>query len=91
MDNRTLLSRVAKATGADARTTSSMAEALTRLMADSAAVLDNVAIPGFGTFVADKEAEHVGTDTATGARSLMPPAISVQFRAATKLRKSVAK
>ena len=54
MDNRTLLSRVAKATGADARTTSSMAEALTRLMADSAAVLDNVAIPGFGTFVADK-------------------------------------
>ena len=91
MDNRTLIGRVAKATGTDPRSTTAMAEALTRLMADSAAALDNVAIPGFGTFVSDKEDERVAVDPATGSRCLMPPAISVLFRAATKLRKSSAR
>ena len=91
MDQRTLTNRIARNLDLDAKDVTTLGDAMADIFQEVLADCDAVAIPGFGTFVADKEDEHVGTDPATGTRSLMPPAISVQFRAATKLRKSVAK
>lgn len=91
MDNRQLISKVAKRLNSDNKSVSAMADALTQLIADHCALLENIAIPGFGTFVALKTDEHIVTDPATKQRTLVPPEISVSFRPAVKLRKAVSK
>ena len=88
MDNRSLISKVEKRTQSDVKTAGAMADALTRIIADSNAALDNVAIPGFGTFIALKNDEHIETDPKNGQRTLMPPSVTVTFRSAVKLRKA---
>lgn len=88
MDNRSLISKVAKRTDLDPKTAANMADALTRLIADNCAMLDSVAIPGFGSFIATKTDEHVETDPVSRRRTLMPPSVSVAFRSAVKLRKA---
>lgn len=88
MDNRQLISKVAKRLNTDNKTASAMADALTQLIADRCAQLENIAIPGFGTFVALKTDEHIVTNPESKQRCLVPPQISVSFRPAVKLRKA---
>ena len=88
MDSRQFISQIARHTDTDARTASAMADALTELITDNLRTLNNVAIPGFGTFVAIKTDEHVRTDSA-GRRFLMPPSVTVSFRPGSKFRKTI--
>ena len=64
-----------------------MAGALAGLLRDSAAGLDCVAIPGFGTFVPEKVKEHVETDATTGRHILIPPGLKLKFNPGSMLRK----
>ncbi len=64
---------------------------LTKIVSDSicnyCSQLDAVAIPGFGTFIPEKNDESVVTDYSTGCRTLLPPSINVKFKASVVLRK----
>lgn len=48
---------------------------------------DSVAIPGFGTFVAEKHDEEIVNDQVTGQRLLLPPSIDMKFKASVVLKK----
>ena len=64
-------------------------KALTQSMLDCFRDEDSVAIPGFGTFVAEKVAEHVDTDPATGKRMLYPPCVRLSYQPSVLLRKKI--
>ena len=66
-----------------------LSEALAEALRTACANLDNVAIPGFGTFATEKTDEYVATDPQTGSRMLMPPHISVKFHPGSQLRKQL--
>ncbi len=91
MDNRSFLSRLAKATDQDNKTAAALAAALTNIIGTAASENANVALPGFGTFESVKSLESVDTDPATGSRTLVPPSIKVIFKPGSRLKKAVAK
>ena len=64
-------------------------KALGEAVADILAQGDQIAIPAFGTFRANKIDEHVETDPATGTKMLIPPTIKVEFTPALKLVKQI--
>ena len=55
----------------------------------TAADLDSVAIPSFGTFTPVKRDEEIVTDLSSGRRMLLPPQITLEFIPAAKLRKNL--
>lgn len=89
MDNRTFMRHLSRNTGLDSAATSRLAEILTTTVSRRLAELDTVAIPGFGTFCAEKTDEYVHTAD-DGSRTLMPPAIKVTFSPGTRLCKDTA-
>lgn len=89
MDSRQLVAAIARQNGLDARVVADAVEAVTSALAGHCAVLDTVAIPGFGNFVAEKTDEHIVVDPVTLDRTLMPPAINVGFRPSVILRKRI--
>lgn len=91
MDNRSFITRLAKAIDQDTRETARLAQSLCEVIAGCASETDSTAIPGFGTFVAVKKDETIAVNDETGVRTLLPPHISVTFRPASRLKKSVAK
>lgn len=91
MDNRSFLSKLAKATDQDNKTAAALASALVNIIGSAASETQNVALPGFGTFEAVKTLESVETDPGTGRRTLVPPAIKVIFKPGSRLKKAVAK
>jgi nucleoid DNA-binding protein len=90
MDNRSFNTNLTQRLDTDAKTATGMADALTDLLRNHLAQLDTIAIPGFGTFIPAKTDEYIATDSVTGKRSLMPPAVSITFRAGSRLKKSTA-
>ncbi len=86
MDNRTFMRHLSRNTGLDSAAANNMAELLTDIVSRRLAELDTIAIPGFGTFTAEKTDEYVAT-AEDGSRTLMPPAIQVSFTPGTRLSK----
>lgn len=66
-----------------------MSAAMAEIFQSSLANCDSIAIPGFGTFETVKRDEYIATDSLTGKRTLMPPAIDLSFTPGSKLRKSI--
>lgn len=64
-------------------------DALRKCLVECAAQGDSVAIPGFGTFVTVKDDERVDRDLSTGKKVLVPPHLSVGFKAGSALLKSI--
>lgn len=73
----------------DAGRVGQMLAATVRALTDSCASLDSVAIPSFGSFIPDKQDEHIESDRSDNSRVLVPPCIDVQFRPSVVLRKSI--
>jgi nucleoid DNA-binding protein len=88
MDNKNFLTALAKDTGIDVKTAATLCEKLAGVLANVASELDNSAIPGFGTFVSHKEDERI-VELESGAKSLLPPRVSVSFTSGSKLRKNI--
>jgi len=75
----------------DTKRTGAIAETLKDIIIHSLTNMDDVAIPGFGTFNAIKTDEYVAVDSATGQRMLMPPCVKASLRVGSGLKKAVLK
>ena len=89
MDNKTFLTRLAKRLNRDTAEVATLAEGLSTAFKEAGAELDSIAIPGFGTFKAEKRDEEIVTDATTGRRTLYPPKIEMTFRPSVVLRKKL--
>lgn len=89
MNHKQLTAKLAQRQGRDAKDITSLLTALTAAIRERCTELDSVAIPGFGNFEPTKHDESISTDLVTGARILMPPAITVQFNPSSILRKKI--
>lgn len=87
MDNKTLVTLLAKRLGRDTRDINMLIEGLASVIKEKCGELYSIAIPGFGTFTPIKEDEKIVPDLATGKRLLMPPAITLTFKTSALLRK----
>lgn len=91
MDNKTFIAGLAAQLGIDINETSRLSEALTCVIREAGAEGEAVAVPAFGTFDIEKHDEYVVCDPSNGQRLLMPPSVSLQFKASSQLKKSVIK
>lgn len=91
MDNKTFITRLSKRLNREPAEISALAEGLSLVFREAGADIDSIAIPGFGTFKSAKTEEHVVTDEATGERTLLPPAIVMEFQPSIVLRKKLTK
>lgn len=91
MDYKTFAKRLAKVLGRSAEETATLTDALGKLMTELGSDLDAMAVPGFGTFTPVKTDETVMVDPATGSRTLMPPAITMEFQPSILLRKKLSR
>lgn len=66
-----------------------MIKAVTDSLVNCFKEIDSVAIPGFGTFVAEKKDEYISEADSDGKRYLMPPSISISFKTSVVLRKKI--
>lgn len=91
MDSKTFNSRLAGLLKRTPDETSTLTDALSKLLAETGSELDSIAIPGFGTFSTVKEDEAIVTDPATGKRTLVPPSIKMSFQPSVVLRKKMSR
>lgn len=91
MDNKTFISRLAKRLNREPAEIATLAEGLCNVFIEVGNDLDSVAVPGFGTFKSSKRDEIIVVDEATGKRTLLPPAIIMEFQPSIVLRKKLAK
>lgn len=89
MEHKALVHSLATAMGRDTKDISALLESLDAVIKERLSDMDTIAIPGFGEFEPVKEDEHIETDTATGERMLIPPAISVRFNPSSLLKRKI--
>lgn len=89
MDAKTFAATLAKRTGRDRKDVDALLDGLRHAIHRHCGELDTVAVPGFGTFAAEKHDEQVITDRCTGQLMLLPPEIELTFRPGTKLRSRI--
>lgn len=90
MDNKTFTSRLASQLDREASEINTLIKGLSTVFKQVGTDLDSVAIPGFGTFKSIKKDEEIVIDPATGKRTLLPPAITMEFQPSVVLRKKLA-
>lgn len=91
MDSKTFNARLAKTLRRTPEETATLVDALAKLMCEIGGELDSMAVPGFGTFTTVKTDERIVTDESTGKRTLLPPAITMQFQPSVLLRKKLSR
>lgn len=90
MENKEFVAQLAKKMNRDTKDVTSLLEGFSQVLKDSLSNLESVAMPGFGEFEAIKEDETITIDHSTGKRLLLPPQISVSFRASSIMKKRLA-
>lgn len=91
LDNKTFITRLSKRLNREPAEVSTLVEGLCVVIREAGADLDSIAVPGFGTFKSSKTEERVVTDEASGERTLLPPAIALEFQPSIVLRKKLTK
>lgn len=91
MEYKTFINTLSRSCGMDTKRTGAFAELLKDVIVHSLTEMNDVAIPGFGTFCAAKTDEYITVDTDTGQRILMPPSVKVKLRVGSGLKKAVLK
>lgn len=89
MENKSFLGAVAQRAAIDNSLAGKLTEALSAIVAESAANDRRVAIPGFGTFAGIKRDEEVVENPATGGMLLMPPSLQLEFFPSSMLKKAM--
>lgn len=89
MDSKTFITKLARRMDAAPASASELTAALAAVLRERASNLDSIAIPGFGNFVAIKQAEKIVDDVQTGKRLLAPPQIKIEFVASAMLKKQI--
>ncbi|MCH5347111.1 MAG: HU family DNA-binding protein [Muribaculaceae bacterium] len=88
MDNQTFITRLSRRLNSSPNEVSQLVEALVTTFSRTAADVDSIAIPGFGTFQPVKTMEHIDT-LPSGKQMLMPPSITMTFKESVLLRKKL--
>ena len=86
MDNNALNDKLAQLLDRTPEDVSNLLAGFVSLMKTKCADLQDVAIPGFGTFVVDKQMEHIEVDAETNKRTLMPPKVELSFEPSVVLK-----
>ncbi|MDE6120449.1 MAG: HU family DNA-binding protein [Muribaculaceae bacterium] len=89
MDHKQFRRQICEATGRQEADVDALIEGLSIILRESAAELDSIAIPTFGTFVPEKHREEIVNDLSTGRRMLVPPEIILTFRPGAMLSKKI--
>lgn len=89
MSTEKTIDNIASATGMTEKEVSAGLSALREIMIHTALNLDTIAIPAFGRFEAEKHDETVVTDRSSGKQLMLPPEITLTFKAGSSLRKRV--
>ena len=89
MESKTLVQRISRALGDDAKRNAAMLDAFAEVLGSAATSRANIAIPSFGTFMTVKHDEEIVIDRVSGRRMLLPPQITVEFQPAAMLRKKL--
>lgn len=92
MENQdiTIVEALAGKLGRTSADTETLLQAVAAELTKQLSEQHTVAIPGFGSFSARKEDEHVTTDLSTGKSVLMPPSIVAEFKPGSRLLKTIA-
>lgn len=91
MDNKTFINKLAKRLNREPAEIATLADGMYKVLIETGNDLDSVAIPGFGTFKTIKHDEEIINDDTTGRRTILPPAIVMEFQPSIVLRKKLAK
>ncbi|MDE5987921.1 MAG: HU family DNA-binding protein [Duncaniella sp.] len=91
MDNKQFISRLGKRLNRESSEVATLVEGLCKVFKECGTDLDSIAIPGFGTFKSVKTDEIIVFDETTGKRTLVPPAIRMEFAPSIVLRKKMTK
>lgn len=91
MDNKQFISRLGKRLNRESSEVATLVEGLYKVFKECGTDLDSIAIPGFGTFKSVKTDEIIVFDETTGKRTLVPPAIRMEFAPSIVLRKKMTK
>lgn len=87
MEYKTFINTLSRSCGMETKRTGAFAEALKDVIVHSLTEMNDVAIPGFGTFCAAKTDEYITVDTDTGQRILMPPSVKAKLRVVPGLKR----
>ena len=91
MDYKQFRHQLCEATGRPAADIDALIEGFSIILREHASEVDSVAIPSFGTFVAEKHREEIVNDLSTGHRMLIPPEITLSFRPGAMLTKKISR
>lgn len=86
MDNKSLVTEIAKRIDKSPKEVSFLIEAFVSVLKDKCVDMDSIAIPGFGTFESKKKLERIVVNPSTGKRMLIPPKISLTFKPSAILK-----
>ncbi|MCM1020732.1 MAG: HU family DNA-binding protein [Muribaculum sp.] len=87
----TIIQAVADSLGRSETDTETLLRALCAEITRALSNAETVALPGFGSFCAEKVDEHVSTDLSTGKSMLMPPVLEATFKPGSRLLKTISK
>ncbi|MBE6318045.1 MAG: HU family DNA-binding protein [Bacteroidales bacterium] len=91
ISNKELISLLSNQLSRDNKDMASLFDGMIQVLCERLKALDSIAIPGFGEFVANKEDETISVDYSTGKRLLLPPQITITFKASTIIKKKINK
>ncbi len=89
MDNTVLVESISEKMGRDRKDVSALLAGMATVIKNHLCEMDTIAIPGFGEFEAIKHEEKIQPDLSTGKLVLLPPAITVEFRASSLLKRKL--
>ncbi|MBD5285232.1 MAG: HU family DNA-binding protein [Bacteroides sp.] len=89
MDNKSLVDVISQKMGREPNDISALIAGMATVIKNHLCEMDTIAIPGFGEFNAIKHEEKVQPDLSTGKLMLLPPAITVEFRPSSLLKRKL--
>lgn len=86
MDNKKLVETIAANLGRSTEDVSKLLEAFASVLRTRCSEMDEVQVPGFGTFEPKKRDERVMLHPTSGRRMLVPPKVVVGFKVSNVLK-----
>ncbi len=86
MENKEIVKHISGKLGRSQADVNKLIDGLSTVLKNSCAVMDTVAIPGFGTFEPKKKSERVVLMPNTGKRFLIPPKVVLNFKVSNVLK-----
>lgn len=89
MDNKKFIDRLSEILDIDKSETDKLANDLCEIIVEKVAEGDSVVIPSFGNFEPRKKMERIVVHPSSGKKLLVPPRLTISFRASGNLKAKV--